>query len=62
MTDEPKLMSTLEAARYFAISESMFAHNWRDWKVPYVPVGKRGVRFRREDLDYWLEKKARVSP
>jgi len=54
MTTISSLLNVQELARWLNIKESTI----RKWvcyrKIPYISVG-RAVRFRREDIDQWLQ-------
>jgi excisionase family DNA binding protein len=52
----PELFSTDQAASYLAVSPSTL-EIWRctrRYDIPYVKIGRK-VRYRRTDLDDWLE-------
>lgn len=51
----PEIMTTADAARYCRCSR---AHFWKlrlEFDVPTIRVG-RGLRFRKIDLDLWMER------
>jgi excisionase family DNA binding protein len=54
---ENQLLSYKEAARYLRISEPYLRRLKRQGSVPFVPVGRRGVRFRLSSLSSWVEKR-----
>ena len=53
----PALISYKEAARYLRISEVYLRRLKAQGRVPYVPVGLRGVRFRLSSLNKWVEER-----
>ena len=55
MTDEPKLLSIAEAARFTKIPRDTFALNYKRWGISYIKITARCIRFRDCDLDIWLE-------
>ena len=57
MTDE-KLLNVKQVAEYLQLKESTI-YSWaQDSKIPAIKIG-RTWRFRREDLDSWLERHLR---
>lgn len=49
------LLTTKEAARLLGLSKSFLERDrWAGAKVPFIRVGSRSVRYRREDLDRYL--------
>ena len=54
---ENRLLNYSEAARYLSVSESYLRKLKRRGKVPFVPMGNRGVRFRVSSLTLWIEKR-----
>jgi excisionase family DNA binding protein len=43
-----------EAAEYLRMSEVHLRRLKRRGEIPFVPIGDRGIRFRRESLDAWI--------
>ena len=59
MTDE-RLMNVKQVADYLQLKESTI-YSWaQDGKVPAIKIG-RTWRFRRSDLDQWLERHLKGS-
>ena len=59
-TRNPDLLDTGQAAAYLAVSQNTL-EIWRCTKryaIPYVKIGRK-VRYRRTDLDEWLEARTR---
>lgn len=54
---ENQLLSYKEAARYLSISEVYLRRLKRLGKIPYVQMGRRGVRFRLSSLSKWVEER-----
>ncbi|OFZ54732.1 MAG: hypothetical protein A2428_00910 [Bdellovibrionales bacterium RIFOXYC1_FULL_54_43] len=54
---ENQLFSYKEAARYLSISEVYLRRLKRQGKIPFVRMGRRGVRFRLSSLDSWVEER-----
>jgi excisionase family DNA binding protein len=53
----PALMKAQEAADYLSMSEEWIRQRGRDGTLPTVKLG-RATRFRRSDLDEWLDSQA----
>ena len=56
ITKEKQLLDTKQAAQFLGISRNTLYEWIIQKKIPYVKVG-RLVKFRREHLEKWLEKK-----
>ena len=56
---ETGLYDMTGAARYLGITKRMMSENWRRWGIKHVRLGHRTIRFRREDLESWTQRKAR---
>lgn len=54
---DKQLLRYREAASYLGICESTLRRLKRDGQIKFVPIGVRGVRFRRSHLDHWAEKR-----
>ena len=57
-----KLLTTRQAAKFLGLKPSCL-ENWR-WKgygPPYVQVTRRAIRYRREDLDAFVQERRRFS-
>lgn len=51
---EKQLVRYKEAARYLRLSETHLRRLKSEGKIPFVPVGSRGVRFRVSSLNAWI--------
>jgi len=48
-------VSIKEAAQYLAVSVGFLRKCVRQKRVPFARAGSKALRFRRQDLDRWLE-------
>lgn len=56
------LLTTLEAAQYLGISKAFLERDrWAGARVPFIKVGSRAVRYRREDLEAFVQSRVRKS-
>ena len=56
------LMNTGEAARYLGVSKAFLERDrWAGARVPFVRIGSRAVRYRRADLDKYIDRRIRRS-
>lgn len=58
------LLTTKEAADYLSVSVSFLAKDRmkkNKGEIPYVPIGKKTIRYVQEELDKYLENKKRNS-
>ena len=51
------LLSYKQAAKYLGISEPYLRRLKANGFIPYVPIGRRGIRFRLSSLNSWVEKR-----
>jgi excisionase family DNA binding protein len=52
----PKYLTTAQAAEYCNIKvKTLERHRQNGTGPPYIKVGPRIIRYRREDLDAWME-------
>lgn len=59
--DNP-LLTTTEAAEYLCVSKAFLERDrWAGARIPFLKVGSRAVRYRRSDLDQYLESRVRRS-
>ncbi len=59
---ETTLLCTKEAARYLSVSKAFLERDrWAGARIPFIKVGSRAVRYRRADLDAYIEKQIRFS-
>ena len=57
-----QLLTTSEAAKYISMSKAFLERDrWAGARIPYVKIGSRAVRYRREDLDTYICNQIRVS-
>lgn len=57
-----ELLNTREAAAYLHVSKAFLERDrWAGARIPFVRVGSRTVRYRRVDLDAYIEKRMRRS-
>lgn len=54
------LMTAEEAAAYLKLNEGTVRHMAASGTIPKVKIG-RSLRFRRSDLNAWIEKKASAA-
>lgn len=54
---EKALLNYKQAARYLSVSEAYLRRLKARGKIPYVPMGDRGVRFRVRSLQAWVERR-----
>lgn len=55
------LLNEKEAAIFLKVSpEFLQGDRWRGATIPFIRVGRRGVRYRQSDLDKYIE--SRVQP
>lgn len=55
MSDERILLNAAEVARLTGFSEGTIRHFVSQRRIPVVRISARCVRFRRSDIDSWLE-------
>jgi len=56
------LLTTKQAADILSVSVAFLERDrWAGAKVPFVRVGSRSVRYRREDLDTFIESRIYTS-
>jgi excisionase family DNA binding protein len=48
-------MTITEAAKHIGMSVAFLRKCVRQRRVPFARIGTKALRFRREDLDHWLE-------
>lgn len=49
------VMSQKEAAAYLGVSELWICLNKNKYNIPYAKIGKKTVRFLKDDLDVYLK-------
>ena len=56
------LLSTKEAARLLGVSKAFLDRDrWAGARIPFIRVGARAVRYRREDLEAYVAGQIRHS-
>ena len=56
------LLNTKQAADYIGMSPAFLSRDrWAGAQVPFVKLGHRSVRYRREDLDQFIESRVHSS-
>lgn len=59
---QQQLLTTAEAAKCLGVSKAFLERDrWAGARIPYVKVGSRAVRYRRADLDAYIEQQVRRS-
>ncbi len=57
-----RLLSTKEAARVLGVSKAFLERDrWAGARIPFIQVGRRAVRYRREDLEAYIATQTRRS-
>lgn len=57
-----KLLTTEEAANFLGVSMAFLERDrWAGARVPFIKVGSRAVRYRREDLEAYVQSRVRKS-
>ena len=54
---ENQLLTYKQAAKYLSVCESYLRRLKAEGRIPFVPIGVRGVRFRVVSLNRWIEKR-----
>jgi excisionase family DNA binding protein len=55
MSDEKILLTAVEVARLTGFAEGTIRHFVSQRRIPFVRISARCVRFRRSDIESWLE-------
>ena len=56
------LLTTAEAAKRLGVSKAFLERDrWAGARIPFIKVGNRAVRYRREDLESYIATQARRS-
>lgn len=54
--DVDKLLTTVEAAEYLGLSKAYLERDrWQGAIVPYLRIGQRTIRYRKSDLDKFID-------
>ena len=57
-----KLLTTEEAALYISMSKAFLERDrWAGARIPFIKIGSRAVRYRKSDLDAYIDKQVRTS-
>ena len=55
---EETLLTSAQAAEYLCVSQAFLERDrWAGAKVPYIQVGSRAVRYRKVDLDKFIDER-----
>lgn len=56
------LLTTKQAAELLCVSQAFLERDrWAGARIPFIRVGSRAVRYRREDLDRFVQSRFRQS-
>ncbi len=59
---QAQLLTTIEAAAYLGVSKAFLERDrWAGARIPFIQVGRRAVRYRREDLEAYIATQTRRS-
>ena len=57
-----QLLTTKQAAAYLGVSPSFLEKDrWRGARIPFVRISSRAIKYRREDLDAYIEGQVSLS-
>lgn len=57
-----ELLTTVEAAAFLCVSKAFLERDrWAGARIPFVRVGSRAVRYRRQDLERYIDGQVRRS-
>lgn len=57
-----ELLSNREAARYLSMSEAFLNRDrWQGATIPFIRIGSRAIRYRKSDLDNFVESRVYQS-
>ncbi len=57
-----KLLNTEQAAEYLGVSKAFLERDrWAGARIPFIQVGSKAVRYRREDLEEYVESQVRTA-
>lgn len=58
--ESEKLLTTKEAARHLGVSTAFLERDrWAGARIPFYRIGSRAVRYRKTDLDDYVERQKR---
>ena len=56
------LLTTLEASQYLSVSKAFLERDrWAGARIPFIKVGSRAVRYRKSDLDDYIQVNQKTS-
>lgn len=56
------LLNTKQAANYLGVSAAFLERDrWAGARIPFVRLGTRSIRYRREDLENFIQQQVRHS-
>ena len=56
------LLTTSEASTYLSMGKAFLEwDHWAGARIPFIKMGSRAVRYRKSDLDEYIDKQMRVS-
>jgi len=56
------LLTTAEAAIYISMSKAFLERDrWAGARIPFIKMGSRAVRYRKSDLDEYIDSQVRKS-
>ncbi|ARO88284.1 helix-turn-helix domain-containing protein [Nitrosospira lacus] len=59
---QTQLLNTTQAAHYLGLSKAFLERDrWAGARVPFIKIGSRAVRYRLQDLEYYIESCIRKS-
>ena len=59
---QSSLLTTKEAAHYLCVSKAFLERDrWAGARIPFLKIGSRSVRYRKLDLDEYLDRQVRRS-
>lgn len=57
-----QLLNTHQAAQYLGVSKAFLERDrWAGARIPFIKVGSRAVRYRKDDLDSFVASQVRRS-
>ena len=57
-----QLLSTKQAADYLGVSPSFLEKDrWRGSRIPFIQISPRSIKYRLEDLDFYIESRVMHS-
>ena len=59
---QTELLNNQQAAEYISMSEAFLNRDrWKGAEIPFIKIGKRAVRYRKRDLDQFIDSRMRQS-